>query len=83
MSANVFINKELEKAYFNSLDVAAKEGINYYFNDSAHEYTDVTYKDLRNTGNAKPAAVPSELLATENQFEDAVKKMNDKIAALK
>ena len=81
--ANVFINKELEKAYFNSLDVAAKEGINYYFNDSAHEYTDVTYKDLRNTGNAKPAAVPSELLATENQFEDAVKKMNDKIAALK
>ena len=81
--ANVFINKELEKAYFHSLDVMAKEGVNYYFNDSALEYTQVTYKDLRNTGNAKPAAVPSEMMAVENQFQDAVNKMNAKIAALK
>ena len=81
--ANVCINKELEKAYFHSLDVMAKEGVNYYFNDSALEYTQVTYKDLRNTGNAKPAAVPSEMMAVENQFQDAVNKMNAKIAALK
>lgn len=81
--ANVFINKELEKAYFKSLDLAAEEGINYYFNEAAYEYTSINRKDLVNTGNAKPAAVPSELLAFENQFVDAVKKMNDKIAALK
>ena len=81
--ANVFINNAMEKAYFDEMALAEKEGINYYFDTNAFSYTSAKYEDLKKVADLSPVQVAAKLSSYENQFTSAAAKMTEKLNSAK
>ena len=81
--ANVFINNAMEKAYFDEMALAEKEGINYYFDTNAFSYTSAKYEDLKKVAELSPVQVAAKLSSYENQFTSAAAKMTEKLNSAK
>ena len=81
--ANVFLNSAMEKAYFDQMALAKKEGLVYIFDSCAFGYTSAQESDIMEVANMAPAQVAAKLASYENQFASAATKMTEKLNSVK
>lgn len=80
--ADVFLNSNLEKAYFESIELMSKKGVNYYY-DMAAYYHSVNRQTIEQIANKAPSQVSGELNSHVNEYKTVVEDLNKKIATIK